>query len=87
MTRLPESLENSTEYKLKHLWMELVGAEPQQDTSFFTLAANSLDIVKLKQFIYREFEVDISISDLYKSKVFSEQLQHLNSLLMQKGAI
>ncbi len=72
------------EQRLKRLWTELTHNEPQHDTSFFAVAASSLDVIKLRQRIIYEFKVDIAVSDLYRAKIFTDQVHYIQRVLARQ---
>lgn len=66
---------SGVEQRLKRLWTELTGNVPEHDTSFFMVAASSLDVIKLRGKIINEFNVDIPVNALYRNKAFIDQVR------------
>lgn len=73
------------EQRLKKLWIELTEQEPRHDTSFFMLAASSLDVIKLRKKIINEFKVDIPVNALYKHKAFIDQVRCIECELVREN--
>jgi hypothetical protein len=70
--------------RLKRVWAALTQNEPQHDTSFFAEAVSSLEVIKLRQKIINEFKIDIPLNVLYKTKVFIEQVRHIERELARQ---
>jgi len=65
---------NEVEEKLVKIWIEVLGIEKVGVTAnFFELGGNSLTATKLISLIHKEFEVKISINDLFKNILLEEQ--------------
>jgi hypothetical protein len=69
--------------RLERLWFELTDVEPQDNTVFLKVGKNSLDVIKLKKQIYLEFDVDISVSSLFKHPKFIDQVNLIEELLKE----
>jgi amino acid adenylation domain-containing protein len=65
---------NEVEEKLVKIWIEVLGIEKIGVTAnFFESGGNSLSATKLISLIHKEFEVKISINDLFKNILLEEQ--------------
>ena len=65
---------NEVEEKLAKIWIEVLGIEKiGVKDNFFELGGNSLTATKLISLIHKEFEVKISINDLFKNMLLEEQ--------------
>ncbi|ABE54461.1 hypothetical protein Sden_1175 [Shewanella denitrificans OS217] len=84
MLNSENSESDEVEKRLKRLWVNLTKQEPQKNTSFFNLTTSSLDIIKLKQKIFSEFNLDIPVGDLYKKKIFSDQVHHIETQIAKE---
>ncbi|WP_428229086.1 amino acid adenylation domain-containing protein [Flavobacterium sp.] len=65
---------NEVEEKLAKIWIEVLRIERVGiKDNFFELGGNSLTATKLISLIHKEFEVKISINDLFKNTILEEQ--------------
>jgi len=76
----PENVIN----RLKYIWQEVFGAIPEKDSSFQQLSNSSMDVLKLKSKIFKEFYLDISIGVFYSNLMFSEQVKLITEELSQQ---
>lgn len=76
---------NDTEEKLVHIWKELLEVETigTKDV-FFELGGHSLKITKLKNYITKTFEVDLSFNDLFLKTTISEQALLIEQQISRK---
>lgn len=65
---------NETEEKLIEIWQEVLAVDAigVQD-NFFELGGHSLKAMKLISLIYKEFEIKVSINDLFQNIVLEDQ--------------
>lgn len=65
---------NETEEKLIEIWQEVLGVETiGVYDNFFELGGHSLKAMKLISLIYKEFEIKVSINDLFQNIVLEDQ--------------
>ncbi|MBP4137055.1 non-ribosomal peptide synthetase [Flavobacterium geliluteum] len=65
---------NEVENKLVLIWQEVLGIQKIGVTdSLFELGGNSLSATRLISLIHKEFEVKISINDLFKNRTLEDQ--------------
>ncbi|HYE55000.1 MAG TPA: condensation domain-containing protein [Chitinophagaceae bacterium] len=65
---------NKTEEKILSIWKEILGDKPVSTTdSFNSLGGNSISIMRLIGKIYKEFNVRISLNDLFNNLTIQKQ--------------
>ncbi|KQB41366.1 non-ribosomal peptide synthetase [Flavobacterium aquidurense] len=72
---------NETEAKLIKIWTEVLGIQKVGvKDNFFELGGNSLNATRLIGLILKQFELKISITDLFKNSVLEEQAALLDTI-------
>ncbi|UWY30341.1 amino acid adenylation domain-containing protein [Flavobacterium sp. TR2] len=72
---------NEVENKLVLIWQEVLGIQKIGVTdSLFELGGNSLSATRLISLIHKEFEVKISINDLFKNRTLEDQAVFIENI-------
>ena len=72
---------NETEAKLIKIWIEVLGIQKVGvKDNFFELGGNSLNATRLIGLILKQFELKISITDLFKNSVLEEQAALIDTI-------
>ena len=64
------STENKTEDKILEIWSEVLNINKKNigtDSNFFNIGGNSLDAMRIKSRITKEFEIEIELSLLFEN--------------------
>ncbi|MGX5686870.1 amino acid adenylation domain-containing protein [Chryseobacterium cucumeris] len=78
---------NKTEAKLIEIWMEVLGIQKVGvKDNFFELGGNSLNATRLIGLILKEFELKITITDLFKNSVLEEQARIIENMSLSTVA-
>ncbi len=67
--------------RLRLIWTEVSGKEPEGDSTLKSLGASSLSLVLVKQKVYESFGVDIKLVELYRERTFDLQLELIHQKL------
>ncbi|GAA4279084.1 non-ribosomal peptide synthetase [Aquimarina mytili] len=71
--------ENKTESELLAIWKEILGdKEISTDDSFHTIGGNSLAIMRLIGKIYKEYNVRISLNEMFSNLTIQKQAKYIN---------
>jgi mycobactin peptide synthetase MbtE len=69
---------DETEARLVRIWKEVIGDKPiSTDASFHRMGGNSLSIMKLIGKIYKEFNVRISLGELFDNLTVKKQVEFI----------
>mgnify|MGYP001325421780 CR=1 FL=1 len=72
---------NEVQEKLVLIWEELLGIKKISiKANFFDLGGNSLSVTKLISLIHKEFDIKMSINDLFKNMILEEQAEIIQNL-------
>ena len=71
---------NAVEEKLVEIWSDVLGIPKEEisvKSNFFELGGHSLKVLRLSGVIHKEFEVKISVQDLFNSSSLESQSMHI----------
>ncbi|QXU43268.1 non-ribosomal peptide synthetase [Pedobacter sp. D749] len=68
-----EPAEGTTEVRLAEIWKKILGvSKVSRNASFFKIGGHSLKALQLISAIYKEFNINLSISELFKKPILAE---------------
>jgi acyl carrier protein len=79
--------QNDTEHALVAIWSELLGLEPEQISTranFFELGGHSLYLIKLAGAIKTQFEIELTLREIYDAAELAVLSQVIESKQAQK---
>ncbi|MGE5343490.1 MAG: amino acid adenylation domain-containing protein [Candidatus Omnitrophota bacterium] len=68
------------EQRLANIWAEVLNVEPGIDDNFFELGGHSLKAATLVYRVYKEFEVNIEIADVFQHSTIRNISRHIKGL-------
>ncbi len=80
---------NETEEKLVEIWQNVLGIDKTKigiDADFFELGGHSLKAVLLISRIHKEFDVKVTLADVFETQVIRRLAKHINQLAEDKFA-
>lgn len=82
------TLENALQIRLAELWQQLLGADfPQLDTNFFMAGGHSLNAASLAVAIAHEWNIKISISDIFSARTLQQQAEFITARITNTMAV